>query len=43
LRKAEDAVVLDTTALSLPEVTQTMAAYIQDRASVDGRREKRQS
>jgi cytidylate kinase len=43
LRKAEDAVVLDTTALPLPGVVQAMIEHIQDRASVDERREKHKS
>jgi cytidylate kinase len=43
LRKAEDAVVLDTTTLSLPGVVQAMIEHIQDRASVDERREKHKS
>jgi cytidylate kinase len=43
LRKAEDAVVIDTTTLSLMEVVRVMAAHVQNRASVDGRREKHES
>lgn len=43
LRKAEDAVVLDTTTLPLLGVVQAMIEHIQDRASVDERREKLQS
>jgi len=43
LRKAEDAVVLDTTSLPLLGVVQTMLEHIQERASVDERREKLRS
>jgi cytidylate kinase len=40
LRKAVDAVVIDTTALPLAEVVRVMAAHVQNRASVDGKRGK---
>ena len=43
LRKAEEAVVIDTTMLPLAEVVRVMATHVQNRASVDGRREKHQS
>ena len=43
LRRAADAVVIDTTTRSLAEVVHTMADYIRDRASGDDRREKQLS
>jgi cytidylate kinase len=43
LRQAADAVVLDTTTLSLAEVVHTMTDYIRDCASGDDRREKQPS
>jgi cytidylate kinase len=43
LRQAVDAVVIDTTALSLAKVVHTMTDFVQDRASGDGRREKQPS
>ncbi len=43
LRQAADAVVIDTTTFSLTEVVHTMIAFVQDRASDDGRREKQPS
>jgi cytidylate kinase len=43
LRRAADAVVIDTTTRSLVEVVHTMADYIRDRASGDDRREKQLS
>jgi len=43
LRKAVDAVVIDTTGLALPEVVRAMLNCIQDRISGDGRREKHKS
>ncbi|MBI3796252.1 MAG: (d)CMP kinase, partial [Deltaproteobacteria bacterium] len=39
LQQAADAVVIDTTPLPLAEVVRTMADYVQERASGDGRRE----
>jgi len=43
LRQAADAVVIDTTTLPLAEVVHTMADYVRDRTSGDGRREKQPS
>jgi cytidylate kinase len=43
LHQAADAVVIDTTARSLAEVVRTMADYVEDRASGDGRRENQLS
>src|SRR4051794_18360548 len=43
LQRAADAVVIDTTTLSLAEVVGTMAGYAQDRASGDDKRENQPS
>jgi CMP/dCMP kinase len=43
LRRAADAVVIDTTTLSLAEVVHTMADHVRGRASGDDRREKQLS
>ena len=43
LRRAADAVVIDTTTLSLTEVVRTMIDFVRDRASGDGKREKQPS
>lgn len=43
LRQAADALVIDTTTLSLAEVVHTMTHFVQDRTSGDGRREKQPS